>query len=131
LPNRTNARTSIRTEFWSNKRVSETDSTSSMRATSLYRLDSFGTLSPNQSKLFEFLLDFQSRIFCCYRKDFPPIEPAFHTTDTGWGCMHRTGQSLLAQAFLWVLLGRGKIEKIISSNVEQNLTCDQNCLYNT
>ncbi|CAG8452523.1 12543_t:CDS:10 [Ambispora gerdemannii] len=38
--------------------------------------------------------------------DFPPIEPAFHTQDTGWGCMHRTGQSLLAQAFLWVLLGR-------------------------
>ncbi|CAB4424750.1 unnamed protein product [Rhizophagus irregularis] len=47
-----------------------------------------------------------SRIFCCYRKEFPPIEPAFHTTDTGWGCMHRTGQSLLAQGFLWVLLGR-------------------------
>ena len=75
--------------------------------TSLYRPDSLGPLSSNQQKLLDFILDFQSRIFCCYRKDFPPIEPAFHTTDTGWGCMHRTGQSLLAQGFLWVLLGRG------------------------
>ncbi|RIA93559.1 hypothetical protein C1645_762048 [Glomus cerebriforme] len=74
--------------------------------TSLYRPDSLGPLNPNQQKLMDFLLDFQSRIFCCYRKEFPPIEPAFHTTDTGWGCMHRTGQSLLAQGFLWVLLGR-------------------------
>ncbi|CAG8484605.1 125_t:CDS:10 [Scutellospora calospora] len=74
--------------------------------TSLYRPDSLGSLSPNQSKLMDFYLDFQSRIFCCYRKDFLPIEPAFHTTDTGWGCMHRTGQSLLAQGFLLTLLGR-------------------------
>ncbi|CAG8490809.1 2126_t:CDS:10, partial [Dentiscutata heterogama] len=74
--------------------------------TSLYKLDSFGSMSPNQKKLMDFYLDFQSRIFCCYRKDFLPIEPAFHTTDTGWGCMHRTGQSLLAQGFLCTLLGR-------------------------
>ncbi|KAF0539367.1 peptidase C54 [Gigaspora margarita] len=74
--------------------------------TSLYKPDSLGSLSPNQKKLMDFYLDFQSRIFCCYRKDFLPIEPAFHTTDTGWGCMHRTGQSLLAQGFLWSLLGR-------------------------
>ncbi|CAG8456849.1 3426_t:CDS:10, partial [Diversispora eburnea] len=74
--------------------------------TSLYRPDSLGTLTPDQKILMDFVLDFQSRIYCSYRKDFLPIEPAFHTTDTGWGCMHRTGQSLLAQGFLWVLLGR-------------------------
>ncbi|CAG8508041.1 4408_t:CDS:10 [Acaulospora colombiana] len=74
--------------------------------TSLYKPDSLGPLTPNQETLMDFILDFQSRIYCCYRKEFPPIEPSFHTTDTGWGCMHRTGQSLLAQGFLWVLLGR-------------------------
>jgi len=77
-------------------------------ATSLYYPESVGQLSSNQNTLMEFLYDFQSRIYCCYRKEFPPIEPAFHTSDTGWGCMHRTGQSLLAQGFLIVLLGRGK-----------------------
>ncbi|CAG8443482.1 11459_t:CDS:10 [Ambispora leptoticha] len=99
---------------WASKRQSQVGSIGSRRSskslpttpTSLYRPDSFGPLSLNQNQLMDFLLDFQSRIFCCYRKDFPPIEPAFHTQDTGWGCMHRTGQSLLAQAFLWVLLGR-------------------------
>jgi len=106
---------SIQTDIWGSQKT-ETGSirsSGSVRSlpptpTSLYRPDSLGPLTHNQQKLLDFLLDFQSKIFCCYRKEFPPIEPSFHTTDTGWGCMHRTGQSLLAQGFLWVLLGRGK-----------------------
>lgn len=107
------------TDRWSStNKLSDTGSVGSVRSisslksltptpTSLYRPDSLGTLTPNQKVLMDFILDFQSRIYCSYRKEFPAIEPAFHTTDTGWGCMHRTGQSLLAQGFLWVLLGRG------------------------
>nr|CAG8520457.1 6444_t:CDS:10 [Entrophospora candida] len=100
-------------DSWVNRKStsSESGSLRSLKSlpptpTSLYRPDSLGPLTINQKKLMDFLLDFQSRIFCCYRKEYPPIEPSFHTTDTGWGCMHRTGQSLLAQGFLIVLLGR-------------------------
>ncbi|CAG8585866.1 2692_t:CDS:10 [Cetraspora pellucida] len=103
----------INTNIWHERKISDTGSVRSTGSfqsistpTSLYKSDSLGPLSPNQKRLLDFYLDFQSRIFCCYRKDFLPIEPAFHTTDTGWGCMHRTGQSLLAQGFLWTLLGR-------------------------
>ncbi|CAG8583004.1 19509_t:CDS:10, partial [Racocetra persica] len=103
----------VNTNIWHERKLSDTGSVRSTGSfqsistpTSLYKPDSLGPLSLNQKKLMDFYLDFQSRIFCCYRKDFLPIEPAFHTTDTGWGCMHRTGQSLLAQGFLWTLLGR-------------------------
>ncbi|CAJ0912889.1 16571_t:CDS:2, partial [Entrophospora sp. SA101] len=86
-------------DSWVNRKStsSESGSLRSLKSlpptpTSLYRPDSLGPLTINQKKLMDFLLDFQSRIFCCYRKEYPPIEPSFHTTDTGWGCMHRTGQ---------------------------------------
>ncbi|KAK3842537.1 MAG: hypothetical protein J3R72DRAFT_367908 [Linnemannia gamsii] len=51
-------------------------------------------------------MDFQSRLWFTYRKDLARIEPSFYTCDSGWGCMMRTGQSLLAQAFVQVLMGR-------------------------
>lgn len=81
-----------------------------------------------------FYSDFYSRIALTYRSGFPPIPctPASHSglsnvmqslsmsmgrgggrtseglsSDTGWGCMLRTGQSLLANALLTVHLGRG------------------------
>ncbi|KAG0043859.1 Cysteine protease atg4b [Gryganskiella cystojenkinii] len=63
-------------------------------------------LSPNQATLLKFLSDFQSRIWFTYRKDMARIEPAYYTSDAGWGCMMRTGQSLLAQAFVQLMLGR-------------------------
>ncbi|KAG0007891.1 Cysteine protease atg4b, partial [Entomortierella chlamydospora] len=66
----------------------------------------FRSLSPEQKVLREFLMDFQSRLWFTYRKDLSRIEPSFYTCDSGWGCMMRTGQSLLAQAFVQVLLGR-------------------------
>ena len=54
-----------------------------------------------------FVSDFESRIWCTYRKDFPVIPGSFYTSDMGWGCMHRTAQMTLAQAFLSHYLGRG------------------------
>lgn len=77
-----------------------------------------------------FLDDFDSRIWLTYRSDFPPIarshngsaastmtfavrfrnitNPAGFTSDTGFGCMIRSGQSLLANAMLIASFGRGK-----------------------
>ncbi|KAF9427439.1 Cysteine protease atg4b [Entomortierella beljakovae] len=66
----------------------------------------FKSLSHEQKVLRKFLMDFQSRLWFTYRKDLARIEPSFYTCDSGWGCMMRTGQSLLAQAFVQVLLGR-------------------------
>ncbi|KAF9952599.1 Cysteine protease atg4b [Mortierella alpina] len=63
-------------------------------------------LSPNQTTLMRFMLDFQSRLWFTYRKDMARIEPSYYTSDAGWGCMMRTGQSLLAQAFIQIELGR-------------------------
>ena len=76
----------------------------------------------------EFLDDFESRIWLSYRSGFPLIaksnDPAAtsvmsfgtrlrnlgnqagFTSDTGWGCMIRSGQSLLANTLLVLKLGR-------------------------
>ncbi|OJJ48063.1 hypothetical protein ASPZODRAFT_129983 [Penicilliopsis zonata CBS 506.65] len=75
-----------------------------------------------------FLNDFESRIWITYRSNFPIIPRVEHhnnaltlsvrlrnqitdnckgfTSDTGWGCMIRSGQSLLANALSILMLGR-------------------------
>lgn len=78
-----------------------------------------------------FLDDFEARIWLTYRSSFPIIpksqdpraassmslavrfrsqlvEPSGFTSDTGWGCMIRSGQSLLANALVMLRMGRGK-----------------------
>lgn len=79
-----------------------------------------------------FLDDFESRIWMTYRNAFHPIakstdpkatthlsfamrlrtslgdQTSAFSSDTGWGCMIRSGQSLLANAISVVRLGRGK-----------------------
>lgn len=76
----------------------------------------------------EFLNDFESRVWVTYRSGFPPIaksqDPAASaamsfttkmrnlanqggfTSDAGWGCMIRSGQSLLANTLMTLRLGR-------------------------
>eukprot|EP00123_Amoebidium_parasiticum_P020554 comp5229_c0_seq1/m.1265 comp5229_c0_seq1/g.1265 ORF comp5229_c0_seq1/g.1265 comp5229_c0_seq1/m.1265 type:complete len:395 (-) comp5229_c0_seq1:26-1210(-) len=53
-----------------------------------------------------FLDDFQSRIWCTYRTGYAPIGGSVYTADTGWGCMLRCGQMVLAQALVMRFLGR-------------------------
>lgn len=78
----------------------------------------------------DFLDDFESRLWFTYRSSFSAIEKSPNpktsnstglavrlrsqlvdhggfTSDTGWGCMIRSGQSLLANALLVLRLGRG------------------------
>lgn len=77
-----------------------------------------------------FLDDFESKIWFTYRSGFPPIrrsddpnasismtftvrlrsqlvDQGGFSSDTGWGCMIRSGQSLLANTLATLRLGRG------------------------
>lgn len=74
----------------------------------------------------DFLDDCESRVWFTYRSNFPPIKKSSDasmtlsvrlrslgdqggfTSDTGWGCMIRSGQSLLANALMILRLGRGR-----------------------
>lgn len=83
----------------------------------------------------QFLDDFESKLWITYRSQFPPIpktpktgsgdssssssislgvrlrsqliDTQGFTSDTGWGCMIRSGQALLANTLLFLRLGRG------------------------
>lgn len=65
----------------------------------------------------QFYSDFRSRVWCTYRRDFEAIRdggPRGWTSDAGWGCMLRTGQSLLANALLNIHVGRGAFPTFLS-----------------
>ncbi|XP_076454099.1 cysteine protease ATG4B-like isoform X2 [Babylonia areolata] len=50
--------------------------------------------------------DIRSRIWCTYRKNFISIGSSGQTTDTGWGCMLRCGQMMLAHTLVLRHLSR-------------------------
>uniref|UniRef100_A0A1B6D9Q3 Cysteine protease n=1 Tax=Clastoptera arizonana TaxID=38151 RepID=A0A1B6D9Q3_9HEMI len=50
--------------------------------------------------------DIQSRLWFSYRKGFVPIGDSGLTSDKGWGCMLRCGQMVIAQALMFLHLGR-------------------------
>ncbi|KAI8342765.1 hypothetical protein BC941DRAFT_345317 [Chlamydoabsidia padenii] len=54
----------------------------------------------------DFYVDFTSRYWMTYRHNYPPIRPSHYKTDIGWGCMLRSGQSLLANALMIHFLSR-------------------------
>ncbi len=50
-----------------------------------------------------------SRFWFTYRNGFAPIGgPSGPTKDTGWGCMMRCGQMMLAEAYLRFFLPAGR-----------------------
>jgi cysteine protease ATG4 len=82
-----------------------------------------------------FLEDFEAKLWFTYRSNFPAIaksqdpkalsamslsvrlrsqlvDQGGFTSDTGWGCMIRSGQSLLANALLALRIGRGMSTKV-------------------
>ncbi|KAL7090425.1 hypothetical protein ACP275_12G040400 [Erythranthe tilingii] len=62
---------------------------------------------PTQSEGFAaFVEDFSSRVLITYRKGFSPIGDSKYISDVNWGCMLRSSQMLVAQAFLVHKLGR-------------------------
>ncbi|KAF9599705.1 hypothetical protein IFM89_001651 [Coptis chinensis] len=60
----------------------------------------------NTNGLYEFSVDFSSRIWMTYRKGFDAIGDSKFTSDVNWGCMLRSSQMLVAQALLFHNLGR-------------------------
>lgn len=59
-----------------------------------------GTAYSTLHDLPDLRLDFLSRIWLTYRKNFPAIGGTGPSSDTGWGCMLRCGQMMLAQALI-------------------------------
>lgn len=68
----------------------------------------------------KFLVSFSSRFWFTYRKDFPKLTPSIFSSDLGWGCMIRTGQSLLAEAFSRIMLGNGWREFFDDEGIHKN-----------
>lgn len=93
-----------------------------------------------------FLDDFESRIWMTYRSAFEPIsrssdpkataalsftmrlksladQQSGFSSDTGWGCMIRSGQSLLANTLSICDLGRGEFLRVTSGALASFLSC--------
>ena len=57
-------------------------------------------------ELEELMNDFRTRIWMTYRTGFAPIGGNGPSSDSGWGCMLRCGQMVMAQAIILKHLGR-------------------------
>lgn len=73
----------------------------------------------------DFYHDLCSRLWMTYRHNFPPIRPSAYKTDIGWGCMLRSGQSLLANTLLIHCLGRGMRKRHFFYHCITQSTCDR------
>ena len=52
-----------------------------------------------EEELKRFQSEFTKVFYFTYRNSFSPILPSNLTSDLGWGCMLRTGQMMIAEAF--------------------------------
>eukprot|EP00002_Diphylleia_rotans_P015676 TRINITY_DN3037_c0_g1_i5.p1 TRINITY_DN3037_c0_g1~~TRINITY_DN3037_c0_g1_i5.p1 ORF type:complete len:343 (-),score=63.36 TRINITY_DN3037_c0_g1_i5:265-1293(-) len=67
----------------------------------------FSGVSAMPEYLMRFSEHFASIPWITYRKDFAPLSSGGLTSDAGWGCMLRTGQMLVAEAYKRLVLGDG------------------------
>jgi len=78
---------------------------------------------PESAEYSAFLADFKAVVWLTYRKNFTPMKPpSSFTTDTGWGCMLRSAQMLLAQVLVRHL-GKGEWGRCfpVASDAHRNL----------
>jgi len=75
-----------------------------------WRPTEFADEQEKQVRLNAIMTDLQSRLWITYRKNFPPIMDftgmSTYTSDSGWGCMIRTTQMLMANALIFHTLSR-------------------------
>lgn len=92
-------------------------------------------------ELSDIRLDVSSRIWLTYRRNFAAIGDTVITSDSGWGCMLRVGQMVLAQALCHLHLGRdwrwnyrtfSSVQELLRNSVLDNnnkSVYDKYCLY--
>jgi cysteine protease ATG4 len=59
----------------------------------------------NKDQMEDYRQAFESILWFTYRRDFDQMKPYEYTSDAGWGCMLRSAQMMVSQAFQRRLLG--------------------------
>ena len=66
--------------------------------------------------ILEFSLHYRSKLWLTYRRGFNAIGGTGPTGDSGWGCMLRCGQMLLAQTLSMLNVDKGTLLRFVLPN---------------